>query len=364
MNRIQTLFVALFLCLPGVSEAANWHPAQAERLAEWLDGAANEALPAMAADAAAVRSAVASGDATAIDGVATDRALRLARALRFGTRARTGWEIADEGVPEALGPALDAAIAEDRLDQFLNAQRPRTPEYARLQSAYVAETDPARRATIAINLERWRWMPRALGERYLMVNVPAFEVVLWENGSPVRRWPVIVGKTKTPTPVFSTRVTGMIFNPWWEIPKSIVAESVGALVRNRPAEARRRGYVVMDGRYRQRPGPGNSLGQVKLVMPNPHNVYLHDTPSKPLFDKQVRAFSHGCIRVGGAFDLAATLLAGQPEWDMSRINRVVASGITTPVQIAHPLPVYITYFTAGLDNGGNISIFPDIYNLD
>src|SRR3546814_1081190 len=113
-------------------------------------------------------------------------------------------------------------------------------------------------------------------------------------------WQVIVGKTKTPTPVFAAQVTGVTFNPWWEIPESIVAESVGKLVRTRPAEAARRGYVVQDGRYRQRPGPQNALGRMKLMMPNPYSIYLHDTPAQSLFARDVRAFSHGCVREGGA----------------------------------------------------------------
>src|SRR3546814_10465439 len=109
------------------------------------------------------------------------------------------------------------------------------------------------------------------------------------------RWQVIVGKTKTPKPVFAAQVTGVTFNPWWEIPESIVAESVGKLVRTRPAEAARRGYVVQDGRYRQRPGPQNAFGRMKLLLPNQYSTYLHDNPTQSLFERDVRAFSHGCV---------------------------------------------------------------------
>ncbi len=147
-----------------------------------------------------------------------------------------------------------------------------------LRTAFATEADPARRATLARNMERWRWMPRSLGTRYLLVNAAAFEVALWDKGHKVESWPVVIGKARTPTPVFSTMVTGVIYNPWWNIPKSIVAESVGALTRKNPAEAKRRGYVWSDGTFRQRPGRKNALGLMKLVMPNDYTIYLHDTP--------------------------------------------------------------------------------------
>src|SRR3546814_16763830 len=126
-------------------------------------------------------------------------------------------------------------------------------------------------------------MPRALGARYLVVNAAAFEATLWQNNQRLGRWQVIVGKTKTPTPVFAAQVTGVTFNPWWEIPESIVAESVGKLVRTRPAEAARRGYVVQDGRYPQRPGPQKALGRMQPLRPNPKRIYLQHTPANTHF---------------------------------------------------------------------------------
>ncbi|MEK7413004.1 MAG: L,D-transpeptidase family protein, partial [Planctomycetota bacterium] len=202
------------------------------------------------------------------------------------------------------------------------------------------------------------------GERYLLVNTASFEASLWDGRKEIGRWEVIVGKTGSPTPVFSARVTGVILNPWWEIPSSIVAESVGALVRNKPAEAARRGYVVQDGRYRQRPGAANALGRMKLVMPNPYSVYLHDTPSQSLFERDVRAFSHGCVRVGDALGLATTLLSADPAWNRKRVDGAVAKGLTVKVDLPQPVPVYVTYFTAEPDGNGGIRYFPDIYKRD
>ncbi|MBB6122411.1 murein L,D-transpeptidase YcbB/YkuD [Sphingobium subterraneum] len=156
----------------------------------------------------------------------------------------------------------------------------------------------------------------------------------------------------------------MVLNPWWEIPSSIAAESVAAMVRTNPAAAAKRGYVYENGRYRQRPGPNNALGRMKLVMPNPHTVYLHDTPSQSLFDRDVRAFSHGCVRVGDALGLVTALLAPTGQWDRQRIDATVASGETQTVTLAEPIPVYIAYFTAEPDEDGAMRFFPDIYKRD
>ncbi|MBC2777835.1 L,D-transpeptidase family protein [Parasphingopyxis marina] len=249
-------------------------------------------------------------------------------------------------------------------DPAAEPAHPAHPHYAALQRAYAQETDPGRRATLAANIRRWEAMPHRLGDRYLLVNAAAFRATLWEDGSPVSQWRVIVGRTRTQTPIFHTEARGVILNPWWEIPASIVAESVGALVRNRPAEARRRGYVVQGGRYRQRPGPGNALGLMKLDMPNAHSVGIHDTPSRQLFDREDRALSHGCVRIDDALGFATTLLSRQPEWTRERVDAVIAVGETRTVPFDAPLPVYIGYFTAEPAADGTIGYFPDIYGRD
>ncbi|NNC73320.1 MAG: L,D-transpeptidase family protein [Sphingomonadaceae bacterium] len=237
---------------------------------------------------------------------------------------------------------------------------PINPDRAAAEAAYGAASDPARQAALAANLDRWREMPAQLGQRHLWVNVPAQEVVLVEYGRAVGRWNVIVGRPTTPTVSFSTEVTGVNLNPWWYVPQSIVRESIGALVRNRPAEARRRGYVVSNGSYRQRPGPGNALGRMKLVMPNNHAIYLHDTPSRHLFDRENRTFSHGCIRVEDAMGFAATLLG----LERQELEAMAADGRTQTVNLAEPIPVHITYFTAVEGQGGEAELLDDIYGRD
>jgi L,D-transpeptidase YcbB len=158
-----------------------------------------------------------------------------------------------------------------------------------------------------------------------------------------------------------------VFNPPWHVPQSIIAESVGRLVRNSPDVARARGYTwsYSDGglRVTQQPGPGNALGQMKLDMPNPFTVYVHDTSSRDLFDKDERTLSHGCIRTDQPFDLARTLLASAG-WTRSMIDEVVATRKTRRVALDQPVPVYTVYLTAYADADGAVRYLDDPYSLD
>ena len=119
-------------------------------------------------------------------------------------------------------------LAREDIDLFFSLLIPHHPDYAALRAAYATETDPARRAKLALNMERWRWLPVDLGEKFLIVNAARFEVSYWKDGAKFGTWPVIVGKPKTPTPTFAAFVKGVTFNPWWNVPQSIVAESVGS----------------------------------------------------------------------------------------------------------------------------------------
>lgn len=365
---LRFIFWFLFLVTATANaEPPHWQRTQVARLIEWLDAAKDDGLGPAAAQAARVRAVLQTENVPGLDAAATAAAVSLLRAHRDGccnASLRTGWHI-DNGTA-GIDPlaAVVEAVSRDRLDELFGGARPSHPYYYALRKALSREADPERRKILTANLDRWRWMPRVLGERYLLVNTASFEASLWEDRTEVGRWQVIVGKTGSPTPVFAARVTGVILNPWWEIPASIVDESVGALVRDRPEEASRRGYVVQDGRYRQRPGAANALGRMKLVMPNPYSVYLHDTPSQGLFERDVRAFSHGCIRVGDALGLATALLSADSTWDRQRVDTVVAKGATVKIDLPQPVPVYVTYFTAEPDGKGGVRYFPDVYKRD
>lgn len=316
-----------------------------------------------------MRAALSSADGPALQRAANDTFLHLAADFTQGhvrNRAALGWFVVGEKFDAASGQRLMAsALSGGGVRATLQNLLPQHRQYRALKAAL--STTPARDKAgsqrLRANLERWRWMPRDLGRRYLMVNVPAFTVSLVEDNKVVARRRAIVGKAATPTPQFSATVSGVILNPWWDIPASIVRESVGRLVANDPTQVRQKGYVVSGGRYRQQPGPQNALGQIKLVMPNPYNVYLHDTPKKALFDAEIRAFSHGCIRTQDPLGLGESLLVANGGWDRSRLDSVVAAGRTTQVALAQPLPVYIAYFTIAEDNG-ELATFPDVYGRD
>jgi len=376
MKRYLFALFALFACCAATSPAqpnpgpiSVWNPAQIAVLRHWVAAAGEDALPVPAVTE--LDHAVAGADKATIDRAATALALRLARMHLLGSVApgeRRGWHLVDSDtridlparLAQALGaPEPDSAAA---LNRFFDGLRPEDPEYAALRAAFATEQDPARRATLALNMERWRWLPVSLGRDHILVNAARFEVGLWRQGKRVGVWPVVVGKPKSPTPAFQATVTGVTVNPWWDIPGNIVRESIGALMRRHPHLARQRGYVRVGGRYRQGPGPANSLGRMKLVMPNPFDIYLHDTPEQKLFDHDVRAFSHGCIRVKDALGFATMVLQGVKTRE--EVDAIVAGGQTTTIGLAQPIPVYVTYFTASTRDDGTLAIVPDIYGRD
>lgn len=337
-------------------EVAQWEPSQVSILRQWIAKAPEDALPALST--ARLDAAMANGDRPAIDREATALALHLARMQLLGNAppsARAGWHIADPDAAIDLEARLSRTLADRNIDRFFLGLQPRHPDYAALRAAYAEETDDSRRKVLARNMERWRWMPRAMGQNYVLVNAARFEAALWKQGKQVGTWPVIVGKVRTPTPVFSATITGVILNPWWVVPASIVREMRGRF----PAS---RGYVRTGGQIMQKPGPNNALGQMKLDMPNPYTVYMHDTPSKQLFEEETRAFSHGCIRVGNALDFATTLLEGVKTRD--EVDAIVATRKTTKIALPASLPVYVTYFTAVVGEDGKVEILPDIYKRD
>jgi murein L,D-transpeptidase YcbB/YkuD len=232
--------------------------------------------------------------------------------------------------------------------------------------------DTAKVNRIRLNMDRWRWLPRDLGERYIIVNVPAYTAALVENGVTTSRHRAVAGAVKTPTPQLSAVATGVIFNPWWEVPKSIEPEVRG-----------KRGYVPVksaDGkkiiRWRQPPGPSNALGRVKFVMWNPKAIYLHDTNARGLFDTKARAYSHGCIRTERVLALATKLLTEGPPpvaaegeepavpWTPERIQKALDSKKAVQANFAKPLPVYIVYMSTAALVDGAIKDYADIYKRD
>ncbi|HEX8308800.1 MAG TPA: L,D-transpeptidase family protein [Allosphingosinicella sp.] len=340
---------------------ADWSRKGAEALLAYVEDVDGEGLDPADYNPAALRDAIGSkGDM--LDKVATATFLKLAGDLMFGHArgdSRIDWHVKDDSWnvydQQAL---LDRASGGD-VAETLNSLLPTHPQYAALKGLLGDKSvDSKTRDRIRINLDRWRWLPRDLGSKYVIVNVPAYTVALVENGRTLNRRKAVAGAIKTPTPQLSAIITGAIFNPWWEVPASITPEVRG-----------KKGYVAVKDdsgkviRWRQPPGPSNALGRVKLVMGNPHAIYLHDTTAKALFNRQARAFSHGCIRTEDAVGFAQTLLDGT-EWDRGKINQTLASGKTAQANLAGPVPVYIVYFTVAATSDGPPMSYADLYSRD
>jgi L,D-transpeptidase YcbB len=212
-------------------------------------------------------------------------------------------------------------------------------------------------------MEMWRWEPRDMGERRIEVNLADFSVAVLEGDRVVHQARVVVGKPETPTPIFSDVMRYVLINPSWQVPDSIIkkemASKLGALSR--------RGYEVktIGGRVavRQLPGDANALGRFAFMFPNDHAIYLHDTPSKDLFDEETRAFSHGCIRVEDPQSLAVLVLGGESTgWTDERIEAAIG-GKERTVFLPRPLPIHIEYFTDFVDEFGDMKERPDVYGL-
>jgi len=219
---------------------------------------------------------------------------------------------------------------------------------------------------IAANLERTRWLPRSLGSRYIYVNVPAFQLRAFDKGEPVLEMKVIVGQEyeDKATPVFSDSMETVVFRPYWNITPDIQAKEIEPKLASNPGylEANDMEYYNDGGtrRIRQRPGPKNSLGFVKFLFPNDFNIYLHDTPNHELFDKDVRAFSHGCIRVEKPDELAQWVLG----WDASKVEQAMREGGDNKgVKLPHKIPVYIAYGTTYVRDG-QLYFGNDLYHRD
>jgi murein L,D-transpeptidase YcbB/YkuD len=216
---------------------------------------------------------------------------------------------------------------------------------------------------IAVNMERWRWMPEDLGPSYVIVNIAAFRLDVIEGDRSVLTMKTVVGKEYTRTPFFAARIDEVIVNPWWNVPDSIAAKELWPKQRRDRSYFAREHMVVTNGRIRQRPGPWNALGRLKFNMPNNYNVYLHDTPAKSLFERPLRAFSHGCIRLEKPLDLALYLLRDQPRWNAAAIEIAIEAG-ERAIRLTTPQPVYVLYWTAWVADDGHMEFHRDHYERD
>lgn len=243
-------------------------------------------------------------------------------------------------------------------------------------------------AQLKVNMERWRWLPAELEDRHLMVNIPGFELKMVQNHTVQSVMRVIVGRKKRQTPILSSTLTYLEFNPFWNIPQRIARKDILPKIQSDPLYLSKNSIQVLSGweqnspmldpadidwhafsdkrlpyRLRQQPAPYNALGQVKFMFPNNHSIYIHDTPGKALFNKEMRSFSSGCVRVERPLELAHLLLKNQ-KWDHQRIAREIDTKKRRTIIMKHPIAVYLVYFTAWTDENGTLNFRPDIYGRD
>jgi L,D-transpeptidase YcbB len=236
---------------------------------------------------------------------------------------------------------------------------------------------------VRVNMERCRWLLKGeLPDHYIIVNIADYYLRIYKNDKEVYKTKVVVGATNKETPSFHSKMTAIEFNPHWSVPLSISHDEILPRLKTDPDFITRNNMELMLGdsvvnitdfstytkknfpfTIRQKPGVDNSLGVVKFIFPNRYSVYFHDTPSKSLFEKDIRAFSHGCVRVHKPLDLANFILADEG-FTPKQISEIVKSGKNTVIGLKKRIPVIITYWTCGIDAKNQVYFFKDIYGRD
>ena len=305
--------------------------------------------------------------------------------MRKNLRAR-GYD----GVEQTAQPAIYDADLVDAVKHFQARHGLDVDGFAGAGTIAAMNVSAADRVKqLTVNLERWRWLPRNLGRKHVLVNQAGFELFLKDGDRTIDNRRVIVGKPYHQTPMFSDEIVYAEFNPTWTIPASILGKEMLPKIRQNPQYLSDKGYKLYTSwkrdakptnpfavdwskvspkrfpyRVVQGPGPKNALGQVKFIFPNDFSVYMHDTPSRQLFSRTGRAFSHGCIRVHKPLDFAAKVFSLSGGMDPNQIDPLVASKKTKRVNLKAKLPVHLAYFTAWVDDNGVPQFFDDVYKRD
>jgi len=347
--------------LPAIaSEAASearWSKSDIKALLKIIDASAEEGLDPTAYAVAPLRQAAEEGrSGPGIDALAQGVVLALANDFANGAiedKARFDWKMPAPMSAAEISTGLDSALAGHRVDKWLTSLLPKDERYAALKVAYAKAIDPGERAEIRANMERWRWMPRDLGQDYLYVNIPSYRLSVMSDGVERASYNVVVGSPRTPTPQLALHAQSIVANPSWTVPKSISSKG---MPKGRGFEWKSYGGNRM---LWQAPGPTNALGRIKIDMPNPDAIYLHDTPNHNVFSRENRALSHGCVRVENIEGLAALL------HDEMQLNDALADPSKTRVfQLQRSIPVYLTYFTLEATPDGRVTRIGDPYKRD
>lgn len=291
--------------------------------------------------------------------------------------AREGFE-AEYANPDHFDVGLEAQVRAAQHRYSVDVDGAVGPATVRALNVPLAQ----RIGQLRVNLERARWLVPTLGTDFVAVNIAAFRVYLIRNEDIIWSARAQVGKPYRQTPVFRADMKYLVLNPDWTVPPGILRSDVIPALKRDPGYAARQQMEILDGegnrvdpasidfsngfpyQVRQVPGPWNALGEVKFIFPNPHFIFLHDTPSKGLFERAERTFSSGCIRVERPFELAQLLLGGSEKWSREAIDAELATGKTKTVFLPKPLPVKIFYLTASALPGEDFHFLPDVYDRD
>jgi L,D-transpeptidase YcbB len=322
--------------------------------------------------------------------------MRTALAQYHRAAAAGGWPQLPDG--ETLKPGERSAVVAALRQRFVGGADPREAELAasgaadatlfdaglaeavqHFQNRHAIEADGAvgaatlrelnhtveeRIAELKMNLDRWRWLPNHLGERFVLVNVAGFELEVVDSGRAVETMNVVVGRLDRQTPIFADSIQHVVVNPYWNVPDGIYSQDVLPALERDPYYLVKNNMEEVDGRIRQKPGPTNALGRYKFIFPNEFDVYLHDTPEGHLFSRTSRDFSSGCIRLERPDDFARLLLDMQTDRGSGQLDALLTNWNERWVKLDRPLPVYILYFTAWVEQDGTVRFHHDVYGRD
>jgi murein L,D-transpeptidase YcbB/YkuD len=341
----------------------------------------------------------ASVDAAAASEIKLDLAiLKYARYARGGRVDPTKLSKLIGQSPSLRNPktVLSEIASAEAPDAYLRSLHPKHEQFQRLHQALLAaraETaaggKPQNIQRLLINMERWRWMPEDLGALHLWLNIPEFMVHVVKDGKEIYAEKIVVGQMSYATPIFTAELQSVVFNPEWTVPPTIIRENLlpnlrsgGFFGSNTAILDQHELKVNYNGKrvdpssidwdhvnlgaisFTQAPGPNNVLGKVKFVYPNPYSVYMHDTIRPGLFDPAIRAEGHNCPRVANPGQIAAVILAADKGMPQAEVDKLLADGYNSTVNVEHHIPVHTTYFTAVVDDQGKVRTFGDVYNLD
>jgi murein L,D-transpeptidase YcbB/YkuD len=324
---------------------------------------------------------------TVPDGPALQEGMQAARVPLLRRRLRATGDLVADSPPDSLlfDDGLRQAVGRFQERHGLAIDGIVGPATRAAMNVPVAE----RLGQVEVNLERWRWLPRDLGTPHVLVNIADFWLRVVEDGRPALQMRVVVGTQYRQTPIFSDAISYLVFSPYWHVPRRIAVEDKLPAFQRDSSLVARLGFEVLEGwgsdtrtvdpatvewdrlspstfpyRLRQRPGPANALGRVKFMLPNPYNVYLHDTPARSLFDETERLFSSGCIRVEHPVDLALYLLRLNGGWTRERVEEIMGRDAERAVVLRRKVPVHLLYWTAWMEDADTVHFRTDIYGRD